>query len=305
MIIIPLLTLTVILLTSIYWVIARRPREKIIMVAHNGTVVKSVKAEPLGIVDGTVRDRSFVVRTEKGSMVTANMIPSLVLIQSSIEDNILTLKFPGAKDLTVDVTQVKENNKEMTLDIWGHPGSGLDCGEDSSRWLETILGCKCYLLYHGDLPSSRMTEEEDCPLMRNDDNPLYANLTSYMLMTTESIADLQSRLECKVDEDNFRPNILIDGTKEPYDEDDWEYVMIGDAVYRNVKPCERCILTTVDPKTGKKDRNQEPLRTLKTYRCLGKPNEPHLGIHLGLDLAGVMREGDEVFVTRSAKTKKR
>lgn len=68
---------------------------------------------------------------------------------------------------------------------------------------------------------------------------LYANLFGFMLLTTESIADLQSRVSCNIAAEDFRPNILVKGTKKPFDEDEWQYIRIGDAVFRNVVPCGR------------------------------------------------------------------
>lgn len=272
-----------------------------------GKAVNSAQAKPLGLVNGAVRDRSFILCKDNGVMITARMIPSTVLIRPSYEDNILTLKFPGAVDLTVDISQVEKNEKIATTVIWGETVQGLDCGEDASNWLQRVLGHKSFLLYHANLPSTRSTERCNggkYPLLRNDDHSLYADLTGHMLMTLESIADLQTRVFRKIAPEDFRPNILIDGTRGPYDEDEWEYIMIGDAVFRNAKPCTRCIFTTVCHKTGKKDPNMEPLRTLRKYRCPKGGNDPYFGINLGLDLPGVVREGDEVFVTRIATSKK-
>lgn len=60
-------------------------------------------------------------------------------------------------------------------------------------------------------------------------------------------------------------NFVIKGATTAYEEDKWDWVKIGDVVMRNIKPCTRCILTTVNPETGKKDAKVEPLKTLKTY----------------------------------------
>ena len=68
---------------------------------------------------------------------------------------------------------------------------------------------------------------------------LYADFCGCMLMTAESIADLQTRVSSKIAAEDFRPNILIEGTKKPYDEDEWQYVKIGDTVFRNIAPCSR------------------------------------------------------------------
>ena len=57
-------------------------------------------------------------------------------------------------------------------------------------------------------------------------------------MTKETIDDLASRVNCLIAPQNFRPNILMKGSP-AYAEDDWEYLKIGDVIYRNVKPCGR------------------------------------------------------------------
>jgi uncharacterized protein len=41
-------------------------------------------------------------------------------------------------------------------------------------------------------------------------------------------------------------------------------IKIGEATFRKTRNCTRCLLTTVDPKTGEKDPEQEPLKTLRT-----------------------------------------
>lgn len=83
-------------------------------------------------------------------------------------------------------------------------------------------------------------------------------------MNKSSIDDLNGKLDQKVSERNFRPNILIDGDNiPPYDEDKWDWMKIGDVVFRHVKPCTRCHLTTINPENGVRDKGEEPLKTLK------------------------------------------
>jgi MOSC domain-containing protein len=61
----------------------------------------------------------------------------------------------------------------------------------------------------------------------------------------------------------FRPNLVVAGC-EPYEEDTWRAIRIGETAMQVVKPCDRCVITTTDQLTG--DRGKEPLRTLATYR---------------------------------------
>ena len=58
-------------------------------------------------------------------------------------------------------------------------------------------------------------------------------------------------------------NFVVKGA-EVLEEDYWDWVKIGKTIFRNVKPCTRCIFTTVDPETGKKNPKVEPLKTLKS-----------------------------------------
>ena len=64
---------------------------------------------------------------------------------------------------------------------------------------------------------------------------------------------------------NDRSVMLVDGC-EAYAEDNWKRIRIGELEFEAVKMCSRCILTTVNPKTGKKSPDGQPLRTLSQYR---------------------------------------
>jgi uncharacterized protein YcbX len=67
----------------------------------------------------------------------------------------------------------------------------------------------------------------------------------------------------------FRPNIVIDGD-EAWSEDNWKQITIGDVKLDLVKPCTRCVVTTLDPVTGVK-QGKEPLRTLRARRLSKDP----------------------------------
>lgn len=94
---------------------------------------------------------------------------------------------------------------------------------------------------------------------------MYADLTSVLIINQASVNNLISRLgNSTITSDNFRPNIVVDGPGlEPFCEDDWEWIKIGDVVFRNVKDCTRCIITTLNPETTERLVNREPLNTLE------------------------------------------
>ena len=74
---------------------------------------------------------------------------------------------------------------------------------------------------------------------------------------------MNTRLKTPVSALNFRPNFIVK-TDEAFDEDNWEWIKIGPVIFRNIKNCTRCVMTTIDPVKGEKHPNSEPLKTLRT-----------------------------------------
>jgi len=62
-----------------------------------------------------------------------------------------------------------------------------------------------------------------------------------MLMTESSVEDLNSRLDGKVAAmAQFRPNFVAAGCSS-LEEDEWDKLYIGSAVFTNIKPCDRLV----------------------------------------------------------------
>jgi hypothetical protein len=93
--------------------------------------------------------------------------------------------------------------------------------------------------------------------------------------------------------DRFRPNVVIDGT-DPWAEDAWRRVRIGNVVFRSVKPCGRCAVTTTDQQTAA--RGTEPLTTLATFRRDADTGKVYFGWNLIPEAPGRLRVGDDVDV---------
>nr|CAD7399492.1 unnamed protein product [Timema cristinae] len=189
-----------------------------------------------------------------------------------------------------------------------------DCGDEVALWLsQYILGSdkNIRLGYYLTTVVSRRKvvntaiSKRGYSDFRDKDLGAYSDLSGYMLMAESSVADLASRVEGDkkyLSVSRFRGNFVVRGSS-PYEEDTWDWVKIGDStIFRNFKPCTRCILTTVDPETGVLDPNKEPLRTLGTYRQLAEAirpvmgQSPILGINLGLYTPGIVKVGDAVYV---------
>jgi uncharacterized protein YcbX len=104
-----------------------------------------------------------------------------------------------------------------------------------------------------------------------------------LLLTDGSVAQLG------YDRRRFRPNIYVEGAEGPI-ERSWigRRVRVGELVLAVAEPCERCVITTIDPDTIEVD-----LEVLKRIRAeLGGM----LGVYCTIAEAGTVAVGDPVAV---------
>ncbi|XP_062969518.1 mitochondrial amidoxime-reducing component 1-like [Cynocephalus volans] len=134
----------------------------------------------------------------------------------------------------------------------------------------------------------------------NDKCDAHSDASPFSILSEASLADLNSRLEKKVEAANFRPNILISGCG-VYAEDSWDELLIGDVGLKRVMACSRCIFTTVDLDTGITSR-KEPLETLKSYLQCGPCEQklygksPLFGQYFVLESPETVKVGDPMYL---------
>src|SRR5690606_30145092 len=130
--------------------------------------------------------------------------------------------------------------------------------EAASRWFSRFLGRPCRLVF--------MPEDvERAAGSRAPRGTLVGFQDGYpFLLTSEaSLADLEQRAGGRFEMERFRPNIAISGCG-AFFEDELARFRIGGVRFENVKPCDRCVITTVDPSSA--ESGKEPLATLGRFR---------------------------------------
>ncbi|XP_067675437.1 mitochondrial amidoxime-reducing component 1-like isoform X2 [Haliotis asinina] len=193
--------------------------------------------------------------------------------------------------------------------IYGVNMDVIDCGDVAASWLNTFLGYdNLRLVYSPSYLTKRDAADKVFSWTNNareGDMTAFSYLTSYLMTSASSLHDLNQRLDSPISMLNFRPNIAIEGTP-PFDEDNWLEVKIGDSVMmRVVDVCGRCPITTIDPTTGEKDPDRQPLTKLKTYRRIPPyGSAPVFGIYCALETGGRVQVGDRVYVMRGHRIKR-
>lgn len=204
---------------------------------------------------GLPADRAWMVADASGRMVTGRTDPVLVRVTARVGNEALTLSARGRADLTVACAQFAD---PAAASVWKDDFAAWGGADAADAWLSEFLGKPVRLLYCGDQSNRRMRSQPEQALGFADAYPL-------LLIGQGSLDELNRRIGRELSMSRFRPNLVVAGA-EPFAEDGWKRIRIGSTVLRIEKPCERCVFTTVDPDSGEKTADQEPLRTLAKFR---------------------------------------
>lgn len=230
-------------------------------------------------------DRRWMVVDQSGQFLSQRTQPRLALVVPTIDGEMLRVAAPGMQPLETPL----EPSQTVTTDVvvWKDSCSVTWVGETAARWFTEFLDITCSLV-HMSADVVRLANPAFAPA---GSRVSFTDGYPFMLLSEESVADLNSRLEEPLPMNRFRPNLVVAGG-EAYAEDGWTRIEIGGFPLRVVKPCLRCVITTTDQITMA--RGKEPLRTLATYRKVD--GEVMFGQNAVHESAGRLRVGDAVVV---------
>jgi uncharacterized protein YcbX len=211
-----------------------------------GTSLTDAEVTPAGLR----HDRAFMLSRPDRRHLSQREVPRLASLRPAYDGVKLTVHAPQ-----VVAPLVHEPVDGPALDVTVHrrPCQGVDQGDEAAGWFSDVLGLSCRLV--------RFTGVR--PTMRGGGTLAFADGYPLMVLSRESLHDLNERLTGPLPMNRFRPNIVLEGLG-PYGEDTISTLRIGEVEIDLVRPCDRCVITTVDQDTGR--RTREPLRTLATYR---------------------------------------
>ncbi|ARU56564.1 Fe-S protein [Oleiphilus messinensis] len=234
---------------------------------------------------GVKGDRRWMMVDEQGKFITQRQKPELSLISVNEVGHEIQITLPGGmRSVTLSPEEVAVSER---VTVWSDQVNALVYQGDANHILSDYLDAPVRFVY---MPETTF-RQVDRTYFAADQRVSFADGFPLLLLNEASLAELNGRLSTPVPISRFRGNIIIDGV-EAFEEDGWKSIQIGDLQFDLVKPCSRCVMTTVDSSTGKKGR--EPLMTLSTYR------KNDYGICFGQNMVqrgtGVIRLGDRVEV---------
>jgi uncharacterized protein YcbX len=227
---------------------------------------------------GLRHDRYWMLIDQNGRFLTQRSHPQLALLSAIVEDETLRLQHPDCGELQLPLpTDLPAPDAAIrTVSIWKREHAALDVGDEASNFCTRLIGTPTRLV---------VAIDQNFP----DGYPL-------LVCNEASLADLNRRMQANLPMNRFRPNIVLRGLK-AWDEDRIVMLRIGTVRLKLVKPCTRCVITSLDQTTGAASTN--PLPALRAFRWNAELNGVTFGENAEVQSGSGsrLRVGDEVEFT--------
>jgi uncharacterized protein YcbX len=232
--------------------------------------------------------RLMIVDAATGHFLTQRDLPRMALITPRLAPTALQVSAPNMPILKVSLDTEGRERREIT--VWRFTGPAEDLGDNAAAWVSSVLERACRLVRMPEDVLREVNPERVGPGVHT----AFTDGYPVLIVTRASLDDLNGRMQSPVPMNRFRPNIVIAGA-EPFAEDKWKIIRIGEVELDVVKPCARCAITTVDAATAAVGK--EPLKTLATYRT--RDNQVLFGQNAVHRSLGSIRNGDAVEILQS------
>lgn len=246
----------------------------------------------IGLTEATVEERGFrhdrrwMLVDTGGRFVSQREYPQLALLGVELEEEGLRIFDRKNPKNAVVVTFELAQGPVRKVVIWDDEVIAVSVNREISRWFSDFLGFEVDLVL---MPESTH-RKVDPRYAVNGESVSFADGMPYLIIGQSSLDELNSRLESPVPMNRFRPNLVFTGGS-PFLEDKLRKIRIGSVDFQIVKPCARCVMTTVDQDTA--EQGKEPLKTLSSFRTVN--NKVLFGQNVVALTLGKVKLGDPLI----------
>ncbi|KAK4955345.1 hypothetical protein LTR10_007540 [Elasticomyces elasticus] len=217
-------------------------------------------------------------------------------------------------EVTMHKSPTKAYKMEQKYNAWFSSTFGFDCvlvylGSDMRKVLMSVNGNAPKASAPGGWLSSMSSKATQLVMGAEQENKItFADCAPYLVVSEKSMDDVHSRMKdgSKYDIMKFRPNIIVSGAEEVWEEDFWgELTIDGKTKIECEHNCARCKSLNIDYDTGKPGTGESGsmLKKLASNRRVdpGMKWSPVFGRYSFLNAGSEGSEikvGDEVVVSK-------
>lgn len=236
---------------------------------------------------GLKYDRRWMLIDEEGTFITQRKYFDLALLQVSIAHDQLTITHKKNPDQQISFLLEENTGKKITVSIWDDRVTGVEVSTAVNDWFSDFMKMNVRLVQM-PVKERRLVDPR---YAKNNEVVSFADGYPCLLISQASLDGLNEKLAEPLPMNRFRPNLVFTGGT-PHIEDTFGSFYLGETLFSAVKPCARCVLTTIDQQTGNK--GPEPLKALAGYRLINK--KILFGQNLVHKGSGTIRIGDQLRI---------
>ncbi|MGI8555770.1 MAG: MOSC domain-containing protein [Pyrinomonadaceae bacterium] len=241
-------------------------------------------------------DRRWMLVNENNHFLTQREFPKMATLEVKILDDGLQIANSVQSFL---VPFEPPSNVSASVKIWSSRVKATVYENPVNEFFSDVLKTNCRLV--------RMPEETHRRVnyfyaVNKTDEVSFADAFPFLLIGESSLADLNKKLALPIPMNRFRPNFVVKNS-EAFAEDSWKKIKIGENIFHVVKPCGRCVITTIEQTTGEK-QGVEPLKTLASYRIPKRSAKKKIlfGQNLIAEKAGeILHVGDKIEILETKR----
>ncbi len=244
-------------------------------------------------------DRRWLLIDEHNKFLTQREFPKMATVKVEILDDGLQVLYEGSHLL---IPFKPPTDETEIVKIWSNRCPAKIYEDAVNEWFSDVLQTNCRLAV---MPEETQRKVNYFYKVKTDDHVSFADAHPFLIIGENSLADLNSRLENDLPMNRFRPNFVVSDS-EAFAEDSWKKIKIGETVFHGVKPCARCVITTIEQTTGEK-QGVEPLKTLAKFRIPKRSIKKKIlfGQNLIAECEGdILRVGDMIEVLETKQSPK-
>lgn len=241
-------------------------------------------------------DRRWMLIDTNNKFLTQREFPKMATINVEILENALQV---SCNDEKLRVPFEIEKKQTEKVAIWQSKCIAEIYDKSVNDWFSDILQTDCRL---AQMPEETRRKVSFYYAVQKDDHVSFADAYPFLLIGESSLENLNEKLEKPLPMNRFRPNFVVSDS-EAFAEDSWKKIKIGASIFHVVKPCARCVITTIEQKTGEK-QGVEPLKTLASFRIPKRSIKKKIlfGQNLIVENAGeIIKIGDKIEILETKK----
>lgn len=245
---------------------------------------------------GLELDRRWLLVDDNGRFLSQREYPELALFKPEIAGDFLRItQRVLLESIDIPLHPVfSDTTSKIEVTVWDDTIEACEVSETITGWFTKLLGFSVRLVHMPDESERKLDARY---AITGDEITSFSDAYPFLIIGQASLDDLNGRLAVQVPMNRFRPNFVFTNG-EAFEEDAWREFKIGNVSFVGVKPCDRCVMTTVDQEKGVVS-GKDPLKTLAKYRNFG--NKVLFGQNvIGLGL-GTVNVGDAIVVLSQNK----